>query len=168
MVRGRSHSLHDQTHLSLCPKCGKRFTSLLRHLNHRESKCKDWSVAPPHPTRLSSPQPEFNTTDDVPPSPTASSPEPISNLVPTHPGPFRAVFPNAGKAYGRGKSFMDRFNDDKYAPQRVHNPYYPFADQEEWELGGSLLRSGMSMQKVDDFLKLKLVRTLTISLYIIC
>ena len=63
---------------------------------------------------------------------------------------------------------MDQFNDDKYAPHQVHNPYYLFTDQEEWELGGSLLRSGMSMQKVDDFLKLKLVCMLMISLYIVC
>jgi hypothetical protein len=59
--------------------------------------------------------------------------------------------------YGRAKSFMDRFNDDKHALRRVQNPYYPFADQEEWELGSFLLRSGMSMQKMDEFLRLKLV-----------
>jgi hypothetical protein len=52
---------------------------------------------------------------------------------------------------------FDRFNDDKYAPYRTQNPYYPFADQEEWELGSFLLGSGMSMQKVDEFLRLKLV-----------
>jgi hypothetical protein len=158
MVRGKTLSLHEQANLSLCSNCGKYFTSLLRHLNHRESKCKDWSISLPHPTRFPSPQAEFDTTNDIPPPPTASDSEPISNFIPTHPGPFRTVFPNGGKVYGQGKSFLDRFNDDKHALLRVHNLYYPFADQEEWELGAFLLRSEMSMQKVDDFLKLKLVR----------
>ena len=66
-------------------------------------------------------------------------------------------YPNASHVHGRAKSFMDRFNDDKHASYRVQNPYYPFANQEEWELAPFLLHSGMSMQKQDEFLRLKLV-----------
>ena len=83
------------------------------------------------------------------------SPPPVGSEV--DPQLCRTDFPAAGKTYSRGKSFVDRLNDDKFAPHRVQNPYYPFADQEEWELGSFLLRSGMLMQKVDEFLRLKLV-----------
>jgi len=94
---------------------------------------------------------------DIPPSPSIADFEPTGNSIPNHLHPFRTEFPTAGKIYGRTRSFIDRFNDNKYASYRAQNPYYPFADEEEWGLGSFLLRSGMSMQKVDEFLKLKMV-----------
>ena len=74
------------------------------------------------------------------------------------PQQWSTVFPAASKTYGRGKTFVDCFNDNKFVLYRVQNPYYPFADQEEWELGSFFLHSGFSMQKVDEFLRLKLVQ----------
>lgn len=94
--------------------------------------------------------------DDTAMSPSLVDSEPGSNTAPV-PQPLCIKFPTASKIYGRAKSFTDHLNDDKYASYRVQNPYYPFADQEEWELGSFILRSGMSMQKVDEFLRLKLV-----------
>ena len=96
--------------------------------------------------------------DDQPPSPPAGDTEPTPDPIHGHPHQFQTKFPNASKVYGPAKSFIDRFNDDKHASHRVQNPYYPFADQEGWELGSFLLDSGMSMQKMDEFLRLKLVR----------
>jgi hypothetical protein len=98
--------------------------------------------------------------DDMPdtlPPPSIADLEPTGNTIPSYPQLFRTEFPTTGKIYGRARSFINRFNDDAYAPYRTQNPYYPFADQEEWELGSFLLGSGMSMQKVDEFLRLKLV-----------
>lgn len=151
-MRGRKLRSHQRTRQLPCPACGKRFANVLRHLNHRDSKCSDWFVAPPSPSfSVSSLPPGFpDNMDDAP-----LSPSPI-NSDPDH-QPLRVEFSTAGKIYGHGKSFVDYLNDDKYAPYRVRNPYYLFADQEEWELGSFLLRSGMSMQKVDEFLRLKLV-----------
>lgn len=154
MARGKTtHSLHQQEPRVPCPNCGKRYADVLRHLNHRNSKCANWFSLPPPSTTFSSPQlPAF--AGDAPPSPTGNpEPSPIYGNLQT----FRTEFPNAGEVYGRGKSFMDRFNDDTHTPHRADNPHYPFADQEEWELASFLLRSGLSMQKVDEFLRLKLV-----------
>jgi len=52
---------------------------------------------------------------------------------------------------------MERFDDDKYSGFRTTNIYYPFAGKDEWELGSFLLSSGLSMKKIDDFLRLKMV-----------
>ena len=158
-MRGRR--LHGQQHTRrfACPYCGKKFADVLRHLNHRESKCSGWFMDQPAPSCSVSPLPPdpldglepIVSMDDAP-----SSPPLVSSQV--DPQQCSTVFPAASKTYGRGKTFVDCFNDDKFAPHRVQNPYYPFADQEEWELGSFLLRSGMSMQKVDEFLRLKLVQ----------
>ena len=93
--------------------------------------------------------------DDEPSAPFTGDPEPSS--VHGDPRLFQTVFPNAGKIYGQAKTSMDRFNEDRYTPYRVQNPHYPFADKEEWEVASFLLRSGMSMQNMDEFLRLKLV-----------
>ena len=56
-----------------------------------------------------------------------------------------------------GKTFMDLFDEDLYAEYRAANLYYPFASQEEWQLASFLLKSGLSMSAIDEFLKLDLV-----------
>jgi hypothetical protein len=101
----------------------------------------------------------MDATDGSPPSFPTADPEPAGHMARdhSHSQPFQDQFPTAGDIFGRASSFIDRFNDDAYASHRVHNSYYPFADQDEWELGSFLLGSGMSMHKVDEFLKLKLV-----------
>jgi hypothetical protein len=52
---------------------------------------------------------------------------------------------------------MDLFDDDEYAENREMNLYYPFASQPEWELASFLLKSGLSMVAIDEFLKLQMV-----------
>jgi hypothetical protein len=110
----------------------------------------------------------MDTIDDTPPSPSllVVDPELAGNEVPG-PQHFRVEFPTASKSHGRARSFIDRLNNDKYASHRVQNPYYPFADQEEWDLGSFLLCSGMSMQKVDEFLRLKLVLQFLLCFYLV-
>ena len=164
----RKRDLDQQAGQVPCPFCGSHFKDVLRHLNHRNSKCTSWFALPSDLTRSPSPQqPELvEPIGDTPPPP-AGDPEPTPNSTSTSPQSLRKDFPGASKIYGREKSFIERFNEDKYASRRVQNPYYPFADREEWELGSFLLRSGLSMAKVDEFLKLRVVCDIRVSIYIV-
>jgi hypothetical protein len=65
--------------------------------------------------------------------------------------------PTSGSVFGRGETFMDQCDNDKFAEKRKGNIYYPFASRDEWELASFLLRSRLSMAAVDRFLKLELV-----------
>lgn len=67
------------------------------------------------------------------------------------------LFPGAARVYYNGSTFMDNFNADQFSERRVSNPYYPFASREEWGLALWLLRAGLSMKAIDDFLKLPMV-----------
>ncbi len=71
----------------------------------------------------------------------------------------REEFPNAAHDWGAGKTFMGSFDSDDFADQCQKNLYYPFASKEDWEMAAFLLRSGMSMALIDDFLKLQFVST---------
>lgn len=64
----------------------------------------------------------------------------------------------AGHFYGRGQNTLERMSNDKHAPERVDNPYYPFASKQEWETARWLLLSGCSQSTVDDFFHLSYVR----------
>jgi hypothetical protein len=72
-------------------------------------------------------------------------------------GPCIQEYEGAAREYGRGTTFMQRFDSDQYAQERKKNIFYPFASRDEWELGAFLLRSDLSMASIDSFLSLKLV-----------
>ena len=152
-------SPRQQVRRPRCPSCGKQFADILRHLNHQQSKCSDWfsaaSIPPHHP---SFPHLDESHLDD-PTDPPA--PEDIPNIPPplSQPSPSRTCvqFPGAARIYGRAKTFMDRFNDDRYSKFRATNIHYPFSGKNEWELASFLLSSDLSMRKTDEFLQLKLV-----------
>ena len=67
------------------------------------------------------------------------------------------MFPGAGQTYGTGQTFMDKFDADQYAHYRSSNLYYPFASKAEWQLGSWLLQLKLSMQAINEFLRLDLV-----------
>ena len=69
-------------------------------------------------------------------------------------------FPGAAQIYSMGPTFMDNFNMDQYSSRRSANLYYPFNSHQEWELAFWLLRSGLSMNAINRFLKLPMVRFL--------
>ena len=122
-MRGRRPRSQQQTHRFACPYCGKRFADVLRHLNHRESKCSGWFVAPPAPSRSVSPLPPDpinNLEPIVDMDDTPLSPPPVSSEV--DPQPYRTDFPAASKTYGHGKSFVNRLNNNKFVPHRIQNP----------------------------------------------
>lgn len=148
-----------------CPSCGKRFTDVLRHLNHRQSTCADWFNTA-FPRQRSSP-PHYESFPDDPADPlipecTLNTPQSPSPTPPHRQSIIQRIeFSGAAKIYGRAKTFMDKFNNDRYSGFRTTNLYYPFAGKDEWELASFLLSSGLSMRKIDDFLRLKMVILLT-------
>jgi hypothetical protein len=73
-------------------------------------------------------------------------------------GLFVEEYEGAAKEYGTGATFMDEFDRDQYAGERIENLYYPFASRNEWEFAAFLLRSDLSMASIDSLLSLNLVR----------
>ena len=69
--------------------------------------------------------------------------------------------------YGRSKTFLDRFDDNRFSGLRATNIYYPFAGRGDWEIGSFLLSSGLSMKKIDDFLRLETVSPQTLYLVVV-
>ena len=141
-----------------CPYCSKRFTDVLRHLNHRQSKCANWfAVTTPHHNSSShcyNPSAEEPVDFPIP----DDSPNPQQSPPPSHEPDIRRVeFPGAAKTYGQSETFMDRFDNDKYSGFRATNIYYPFSGKDEWELASFLLSSGLLMKKINNFLWLKMV-----------
>ena len=72
---------------------------------------------------------------------------------------YAELFPGASESFGKGETFIDLFNGDEYAENQKTNLYYPFTSQQEWELASFLLKSGLSMVVMDEFLKLQIVST---------
>lgn len=71
--------------------------------------------------------------------------------------PFFEVYPGAAQTFGGAATFMDLFDADPHSNKRRDHPYYPFASRGEWQLASFLLRSDLSMNAIDKFLKLELV-----------
>jgi hypothetical protein len=67
------------------------------------------------------------------------------------------MYPGGAQAFRRGKPLMDIFDVEGHADKQTQFPYYPFASKAEWGLASFLLRSDLSMNSVDKFLKLELV-----------
>lgn len=65
-------------------------------------------------------------------------------------------FPGAAHAFEGGKTFLDKFDADKFRDCQKSNIYYPFTSQGEWELGSCLLHSSLSMNAINSLLSLDL------------
>lgn len=148
-----------------CPSCHRRFPDdslVLRHMNNPRTSCITWfdllestSTSPGqshHPAdRRTSHDNEAGyhgpTHDD---EPTRNHHTPTA----TH---YEDIHPNTPFIFGSGPGFMDVFNADHRAEKRRENLYYPFSSKEEWGLASWLLRSGLSMRAIDDFLTLPIV-----------
>jgi hypothetical protein len=70
---------------------------------------------------------------------------------------FVEEYEGAAKEYGTGTTFMDEFDRDQFAGERIKNLYYPFTSRDEWEFAAFLLRSDLSMASIDSLLSLNLV-----------
>jgi hypothetical protein len=160
-----------------CPRCGKKFKDdgqVLRHMAQPRTACKNYAIRLVRISRkvnlqtnnhrnTFSPSPSQDHTDPFPSIAMADSgfsdpPTPLNIeqfVTPTL--PVTEVFLGAAMTYGLGKSFMDVFDNDEHACHRVDNMFYPFASEQDWELGSWLGRSDLSMASVDELLSLELV-----------
>ncbi|KAG1879921.1 hypothetical protein F4604DRAFT_1880050 [Suillus subluteus] len=78
-------------------------------------------------------------------------------------GEFIDAFPGSAEVYEGGHTFLGLFDEDENSVHRVNNPYYPFSGWKDWEVESWLLRSGLSMGKIDSFLSLEMIKALPLS-----
>jgi hypothetical protein len=179
-----------------CLRCGRRFRTdekVLRHLSQPRSSCASLTfdtsdlVSIPLPLNAQQSQNvsleqglydiDMNVVDDD--GNFASQGDTDIQMATDDSGAFNDVtgsmhreeFPNAAHEWGAGETFMEKFDSDDFADQRKKNLYYPFASKEDWEMAAFLLRSGMSMAQIDDFLNLQSVSYSLFSLvicYLLC
>ena len=165
--RLRSTSKYSRDHPQRCPQCSRQFlnaASVLKHLNHPKSQCSQFSpyssrsqeTAPlteePEQVELESIIIDWTCEgegDDAHPTPSPS--------VPLQQDFFAEIFPGSSTTFGPGKTFLDRFNSDRFALEREKNLYYPFSSHVEWEFASFLIHSGMSMKTIDSFFSLQMV-----------
>jgi hypothetical protein len=64
--------------------------------------------------------------------------------------------------FGIGRNMLNRLEDDKYVYWQKLNHYYPFQDEDEWELGKFMVEN-LTQTQIIKFLKLKWVNVQAIS-----
>ncbi|KAG1818770.1 hypothetical protein EV424DRAFT_1347576 [Suillus variegatus] len=62
--------------------------------------------------------------------------------------------PVTGTCYPQSGNMLDKLEDDQYAYRQKINPYYPFHDEGEWELGKFLVEN-LTQTQITKFLKLR-------------
>jgi hypothetical protein len=165
-----------------CPKCKKTFTSpgsVARHLSQPLSACAlfhDLLVAPIQPPILAETPfdnldvetemfdwEESDQLDTGVPAETISMESMDVDPGPAAPDPtqphVREDYPTTPNTWPSGVTFMAQFDQDPNAVHRTTNLYYPFASRGEWQLAFFLISCGMSMNLINQFLRLELVRS---------
>jgi hypothetical protein len=172
-----------------CPRCSKKFADVSRvvkHMNQPLSSCLSYHEEVIRSNAMLAPAgnlaPDINITSlkdsfQQLEEPTDSTPL-FDNVLDTQMDdinitqddsdsstlPFQELYPGAARTFGCGATFMDVFDADIHAETRKQYPYYPFASKEEWQLAAFLLRSDLSMNSIDKFLKLDLVSNILLIL----
>lgn len=177
-----------------CPRCGKEFanhTNVLKHMNQPISKCRFYYENAAHfhepsniPTTfanqsMATMDQDFSRAEEYEEyhTPLTTQPDAMdidtTNLPPPSSSSkampyFQENHSAASHIFGQGKTFMDGFYEDQFSEYRKENLYYPFASDKEWELALFLLRSGLSMASIDQFLKLELVCLVCFIEHVLC
>lgn len=86
-----------------------------------------------------------------------SSSDPASLVYDPETKTYREYFPGAAEVVEQGQTFMEQFDADGHADKRADNIFYPFASRDEMEFASFLLRSGLSVSKIDELLSLEIV-----------
>ncbi|KAG1865025.1 hypothetical protein DFJ58DRAFT_714811 [Suillus subalutaceus] len=161
-----------------CPSCGKggfkNDVAVARHMSQPRSGCSMWlqDLACFRPesddSRMDSDdEPNISMDMDdgpnIPDIESGSTGGSESQGMPTHNSEVIDSYPDCAQTYGKGYTFLDLFNSDNNSKHRAMNPYYPFSSRKDWEVGSWLLRSGLSMGKIDSFLSLEMIKTLPLS-----
>jgi hypothetical protein len=91
--------------------------------------------------------------------PLSAPPSPRADVAPTEPFTAPHFLPTVphGMPIGRYVTRFERLKAEQHAKGR--SPWYPFADEEEWELARWLVMSGLSQAEIDNFLKMMIVST---------
>ncbi|KAH9009021.1 hypothetical protein EDB84DRAFT_1280815 [Lactarius hengduanensis] len=151
----------------LCPKCRRRFTNsrgILAHLNHPKSSCydflDDYDAISAFVEEDTQQRAQFVQERSLPTFQNhVSSPAPAP--APTHVNTTTTEYHSRSSfIYGQKANTFERITGDRFAHQRVNNPYYPFQGHEEWGLARFLARSSLSQSEIDEFLKLEWVQHL--------
>lgn len=72
-------------------------------------------------------------------------------------GEVTEYYPDPPLAYQDGYTFLNLFDSDENSVHCKNNLYYPFSGRRDWQVAAWLLRSGLSMSKIDSFLSLEMV-----------
>jgi len=175
-----------------CPRCGKRCKSdekVIRHLNQPRSSCANLiddliSISAPfddfRPGQAEDSDEDSDTesfagdgitegvTDDINMDQQdfdiAMGQQDLGFVDNEEGSAYREEYPTAARVWGKGETFMEKFNQDRFAHEREKNMYYPFASKDDWEMASFLLRSGLSMALIDDFLSLQLVHATLVAI----
>ncbi|KAG1792929.1 uncharacterized protein HD556DRAFT_1444008 [Suillus plorans] len=154
-----------------CPSCGKdgfkTDTAVARHMSQPHSGCNSWldelirlrSHLPPGPLK-DDPMESNEEEDDVHFGDTYDGGWDEIPVEEETPAEVTDYFPGAAKTYGMGYTFLSLFNTDENSVYRKMNLYYLFSCKQDWETASWLLRSGLSMGKIDSFLSLEMIRDL--------
>ncbi|KAG1884486.1 uncharacterized protein F5891DRAFT_971192 [Suillus fuscotomentosus] len=172
-----------------CPSCGKGGfkddVAVARHMSQPRSGCSTWLqdlICSRSESDMDDEPVSTNTMDDGPHTipdietggfgdwdemfgGSSSERQAYEERTPTHNSEVIDSYPDCARSYGRGYTFLDVFNSDENSRHRATNPYYPFSGQKDWEVGSWLLRSGLSMGKIDSFLSLDMIKTLPLSFH---
>ena len=164
-----------------CPRCSKAFESaysVTRHLSQPRSLCARVNghdgglmtqACQSHPTSTRESEPvavneelEDSDLSRIDPQYLEDTYEmdtgiDLDDLSIRNSTPVREDYLGAACTHGSGTSFMNDFDLDRFSDLRKTNLYYPFASRQDWQLGFFLLSSGMSMARIDQFLRLEWV-----------
>jgi len=153
--------------MDFCPGCGSQFSSpdaLRDHFNTDGALCiSDFEVHANIPNHQSNSDTEdyfdirnyeidFNATADdftVPPPPAFRQ---GTGEV----GVEGEYHESSGYLYGNGPTLLDHLKTNEYKRRRMHQVYYPFADEGEWELA-KFLALRLTKSDISQFLKLRWV-----------
>jgi len=156
-----------------CPSCGKQFkdhSSVARHMSQPRSGCNTWledliqlreSTTPsqslPEDYPMEEPHIDFGAEGESIGGVSGSwggSQDEGSGACTSETTDY---FPNPPLAFEEGYTFLSLFDQDENSIYRKTNLYYPFSCRKEWQVASWLLRSGLSMAKIDSFLSLEMV-----------
>ncbi|KAG1905725.1 uncharacterized protein F5891DRAFT_1125768 [Suillus fuscotomentosus] len=160
-----------------CPSCGKASfrdqVAVARHMSQPRSGCSTWLQdlihdldGPNIPGGGPQAEVEFTFGDrdeSFEGSGESGGQASEEGLLPNGASDFVDQYPESSRTYGMGYTFLDLFNSDENSVYRAKNPYYPFSGRKDWEIASWLLRSGLSMGKIDSFLSLDIIKGLPIS-----
>ena len=170
-----------------CPRCGRNFCSemnILQHMNQPMSLCHVLWHEEKHTHPLhqffthhqnhfgenepgETPEADFFQEGHwVPPSNQDGNHSDLGTFV-TAGNPldqdeapsskFTETYKGCSEAFPGGKTFMDAFQMDQYAEERMVNVFFPFASHEEWQFTSWLLCSRLSLKAIDSLLLLNIV-----------